>query len=372
MNYKNFHGIKLSRLGMGNMRLPEKGEGMNAQIDQEKAQAIIDYAIAHGVNYFDTAYIYHNGNSEAFVGKALGKYKRDSYYIADKFNMMANPDYKAQFNEQLLRLQTDYIDFYLLHGVQDFAIDELLTSGCIEYFRSLKDEGKIKYFGFSFHGSPEGLRHMLATGLWDFVQIQLNYYDWAYGDAKALYEILEEHHIPIMVMEPVHGGRLANLTEEANALLKSAEPDKSIASWAMRWVMRLPNVQVVLSGMSNMEQVEDNVRTFEENQPLTEEQCALVRKAGDFYRPTVTVACTQCRYCCNDCPKELDIPGLLKVYNDMKLDASWRLFYLENFAEDKKPTACIGCGSCKRHCPQGFDIPRYMKEMAGIYEMMKK
>jgi predicted aldo/keto reductase-like oxidoreductase len=373
MVYKKFQNIiDISRLGMGIMRLPIKENEPGTPIDKVKAQVLIDYAISHGINYYDTAYIYHNGESESFLGEALSKYPRDSYYIADKFNMLANPDYKAQFAEQLSRLQTDYIDFYLLHGIQDHTMDACLSSGCVEYFEELKKSGKIRYFGFSFHGSPKILERMMEERSWDFVQIQLNYYDWAYNDAKELYEILEKYDVPVMVMEPVHGGRLASLTPEANVMLLMAEPEKSIASWAMRWVMSLPNVMVTLSGMSNEEQVKDNIKTFEENKPLTEEQKELLMKACDLYRPSVSVACTGCRYCCSDCPKELDIPRLLTIYNEVKMDGPWRLSFLGILPEEKTHSACIGCNSCQKHCPQSFDIPVYMKEMSDLTEQMKR
>lgn len=247
----NFRGeVTLSRLGMGAMRLPMKEEA-GSPIDVEKAQEIIDYAVKNGVNYFDTAYVYHEGKSEEFLGKALSKYPRDSFYVADKFNYMANPDYKAQFAEQLDRLQMDRIDFYLLHAVSDDLMDQLLSCGCIDYFDQMKAEGKIRYFGFSFHGTPDALRKMVSLHSWDFVQIQLNYYDWLFGDAKELYEILEQANIPITVMEPVRGGRLATLSDEIDRTLAQAIPGRSVASWALRWLMRLPQVGVTLSGMSS-------------------------------------------------------------------------------------------------------------------------
>lgn len=368
MKYKNFKdNIELSRLGMGNMRLPviNNDEG---NIDYEKAKAIIDKAMQDGINYYDTAYIYHNGQSERFLGEALSEYPRDSFYVADKYNMMANPDYRVQFAEQQERLQMDRIDFYLIHGVQDAFIDSIVQSGCIQYFDSLKAEKKISYLGFSFHGTPDGLRRTLPLYAWDFVQIQLNYYDWYFGDAKELYEILTEAGIPVMVMEPVHGGLLANMTEKAESLFKSAEAEKSVASWAMRWVMALENVQVVLSGMSDIMQAEDNVKTFEEALPLTQENEEMIKKAASLQYADVAVACTACHYCCPDCPQKIDIPMLLKAYNDAKIGGAWRLSSLMSVPQDKWPSACIGCGSCTRHCPQSFDIPTYMKEME---DMMK-
>ena len=368
MQYKSFKNeIRLSRLGMGNMRLPVLNND-DGQIDYEKAKAIIDLCIKNGVNYFDTAYIYHNGKSEEFVGRALAEYPRDSYYVADKYNMMAKPDYRAQFQEQLDRLQMDRIDFYLLHGIQDAMVDGFAGNGCIEYFHSLKAEGRIRYLGFSFHGTPAALRRTLSLYPWDFVQIQLNYYDWYFGEAKELYEILTDAHIPVMVMEPVHGGLLANMEEKAGAILKAAAPGRSLASWAMRWVMSLDNVQVVLSGMSDLTQVKDNSASFDEALALSESDQEKIKEAAAIQHAAVAVACTGCRYCCPGCPAKLDIPTLIKVYNDAKIGGAWRLSNLMAFPREKWPSACVGCGSCTRHCPQSFEIPAYMGEMK---EMLK-
>lgn len=368
MQIKEFKGsIRISRLGMGAMRLPVANQD-DSNIDYKKAKAIIDHCMKSGINYYDTAYIYHGGKSEEFLGEALSEYPRDSFYVADKFNLQANPDYRIQFARQLERLQMEYIDFYLLHGIQDSFADTMLESGCVGFFDTMKKEGKIRHLGFSYHGSPERLPEILKVYPWDFVQIQLNYYDWYFGDARKLYEILTEADIPVMVMEPVHGGLLANLTEEAGKELISEAPDSSLASWAMRWVMSLKNVQVVLSGMSNEEQVADNINTFEKALPLTDEEQKIIKKAAEIQYSAVAVACTACRYCCPDCPMGLDIPFLLKSYNEAKLGGAWRLEGLNALAKDKRPAACVGCNSCKEHCPQGFDIPKYMMEMKDMME----
>lgn len=362
MQYKEYKGIRLSRLGMGVMRLPVE-EQDDSRIDYKAAKAMIDQCMVSGINYYDTAYIYHGGKSEEFLGRALAEYPRDSYYVADKFNLQADPDYQKQFTRQLKRLQMESIDFYLLHGIQDSFADTILECGCVDYFDEMKKQGKIRYFGFSFHGSPEKLTEILKVYPWDFVQIQLNYYDWYFGDAKRLYEILEKAEIPIMVMEPVHGGLLANLTEDAGRELKAEAKDASQASFAMRWVMSLDNVQVVLSGMSDKKQAADNIHTFDKALPLTETEQANIKKAAGIQYSAVAVACTACRYCCPDCPRHLDIPSLLKSYNEAKLGGVWRLDSLNALSGEKQPASCIGCGSCSQHCPQGFDIPKYMEEM---------
>ena len=363
MQYNAFKdGIELSRLGMGCMRFPMLEEEGHP-IDEVKAQEIIDYAMANGVNYYDTAYIYHDGNSERFIGKALKKYPRESYYVADKFNFQANPDFKAQFAEQLERLQEERIDFYLLHAVSDNLFEDYTTCGCIEYFEQMRAEGKIRYLGFSFHGTPDCLRKMIAHHKFDFVQIQLNYYDWLFGDAKEQYEILEAANIPVVVMEPVRGGRLAALTEACDAELKAAAPDRSIASWALRWVMHLPQVKVILSGMSTKEQIIDNINTFS-GEALNDEEVAKVEEVCKEFKKSISVACTACRYCCPDCPMGIEIPKVLAIYNNYKIGGPWQLHALDELPEGKRPEDCIGCGSCTNHCPQNIDIPALMAELA--------
>lgn len=368
MEYRQFRNIQLSRLGMGNMRLPQK----DGKIDMEAAQKIIDAAMDAGVNYYDTAYIYHGGESEVFVGNALRKYPRDSYYIADKFNFQAQPDYEKQFAQQLERLGTAYIDFYLLHGIQDNFVDDILACGCIEYFDQLKKEGKITYFGFSFHGNPENLKKVLAAYNWDFVQIQLNYYDWEYGNQKELYEILHERNIPVVIMEPVHGGLLAKLNEEAGQILKEADPDASYASWAMRWIKSLDGVYVVLSGMGDTDQMADNVRTFAEKDNLDEDGFRLLKKAAQALRKDVSLPCTACRYCVPNCPMNLNIPVLLQSYNEMKTGGAWRLVNLFGLSEEERPSACIQCGNCTAHCPQALPVPDAMSEMAETMRKLEK
>lgn len=366
-----FEGLSVSRLGMGTMRLPVHENQEGKPIDFEAAREIIRRCIKGGINYFDTAYIYHGGHSETFLAKALAEYPRDSYFLADKFNLQANPDFRAQFAQQLERLNTDYIDFYLLHGIQDSSEEPMLQSGCIEYFREMKAQGKIRHFGFSFHGSPDSLRRLLAAGPWDFVQIQLNYMDWLFEDAKELYEILDQAGIPILVMEPLRGGRLASLNPQTAEKLLAAQPGKSLASWGMRWLMRLPRVAVVLSGMSNPDQARDNIATFSEGKPLSEEESALLMQVCQEYRASVAVACTGCRYCTDDCPMGLDIPRILNIYNAIKLDSEWRASLLYSLPEGKRPDSCIGCGACTGHCPQSFDIPAYMAELAEIMKRVK-
>lgn len=360
MIYKPYKNQSISRLGMGNMRLPTTGE--RGPIDREKAQEIIDYAVSNGINYFDTAYIYHGGESETFTGDALAKYPRDSYNMATKFNIMSGTDYKAIFEKQLEKMKTDHIDFYLIHGIFDNNIDQYIDIGAVDYFAEQKKAGRIRNLGFSSHASVQGLERFIKLRDWDFAQIQMNYLDWTLQDAKAQYELLTAHNIPVIVMEPLRGGRLADLSPEANAVLKEAQPEWSLASWAFRWLLRYPNVQVILSGMTTLDQMKDNVATFENVEPLSDEQADILMRACDMLRSQINVPCTACRYCCDDCPQNLDIPKLMEMYNHYKLSGPMGLWMMNSI--EKKPSECIACGVCSAHCPQNISIPDIMGELA--------
>ncbi len=364
MIYQQFRDLKLSSLGMGNMRLPLQNDEPGAPIDRIRAQEIIDFAMANGINYYDTAYLYHNGESEKFLGEALANYPRESYYLATKFFLLANPDYKAVFEEQLSRLKTDYIDFYLLHAVFDETFDRYMGEGSVEYFLEQQKLGRIKYLGFSFHGSEETLQKLVAARKWDFAQIMLNYYDWMTGKAKREYEILKEHNTPIIAMEPVRGGRLATLSPGAEAILKQAHPDWSLASWALRWIKRLPQVKVVLSGMSTLDQIKENIELFSDERVLTDEEEAIALSAAEVFQKQVLVPCTACRYCCDTCPAEINIPAMLELYNRYKLDGAWVLEDIDEIESTGKPKDCIACNVCVEHCPQSIDISGIMQELA--------
>ena len=369
MEYKAFQDLSLSRLGMGNMRLPTTEPG--GPIDKEKAQAIIDRVIAQGVNYFDTAYMYHGGQSELFLGEALKKYPRDSYYLADKMpssalqNRTRTP--REVFEDQLQKCQTDYFDFYLLHNVSEASIDLFMDEelGVIPYLLEEKKAGRIRHLGFSSHSTPATLKKFLDKyDFFEFVQIQLNYLDWTLQDAKSQYEIITAYGVPVWVMEPCRGGRLASLTPEADALLKAKHPDKSVASWAFRWLQSLDNVGVILSGMTQMDQAEDNLSTFSAHQPLDEEERKVLAEALDILQKAVFIPCTKCHYC-DGCPRGLDIPKLLHMYNAYRLNPGpgGRLAY-NRLPEDQRADHCIHCGRCIAKCPQSIDIPAEMHAYA--------
>lgn len=367
MNYRTYKETKLSRLGMGAMRLPMLEAGKDTAIDYESSQEIIDYGMANGINYYDTAYVYHGGQSEIFLGKALKKYDRESFYVTDKFLIGANPDYRSVFEEQLKKLQVDHIDFYLIHSIGDNTIDQYINSGCIEFFENQKELGRIKNLGFSSHASTPVLERFADFRAWDFAQIQLNYYDWNYGNARSEYEALRNRGIPIMVMEPVRGGRLASLTPGAEELLKKAHPDWSIPSWALRFVSSLPGVCVVLSGMSNLEQIEDNVATFSDDYVFTEADRDVLFEACTRFKEQIKIPCTACRYCTDGCPVKINIPEFLKLYNSLKVNGSWGIKErAEKIVSEGKPSDCIGCGKCTGHCPQNIAVPAAMEELAGV------
>jgi predicted aldo/keto reductase-like oxidoreductase len=359
-------GEEVSRLGMGLMRLPT-GE---AGIDFEAAQAMIDRLIESGVTYFDTAYFYHNRESETFANKALlSRHKRDSFTIATKMplNIVRDTGVTAQafFDAQAKKLGADVIDFYLLHGLRGASIAESEQLGAFDVLRKMKKDGRLRYYGFSYHGTTEDFPKVLDSFDWDFCQIQLNYYDWAAGDAKPLYEAALARNVPIVVMEPVRGGGLANCNAEVTRVFKDANPGASVASWALRWCGTLPGVDVVLSGMSDMAQTEENINLFSPLKPLTDEEQSVIDKAMDAFRKLDLIPCTECNYC-DKCPQGIAIPRLFKGRNDVVRFGS--SFYLQEYKKTEPPekqvSACVECGACEAICPQSIDI---IKRIKGIY-----
>ncbi len=360
MIYKAFRNIQLSRLGMGAMRLPMKDKD---NIDYPAAHAIMDRAYENGINYYDTAYVYQGGDSERCLGQWLATKPRDSLYIATKFNVNAEPDYEKVFEEQLERLQTDHIDFYLIHCLKDHNIDKYIGGGAVDYFIRQKEKGRITYLGFSTHADLDTLTRFADHYAWDFAQIQMNYYDWAFGTAAKEYQILADRNIPIMVMEPVRGGRLATLTPEVEAMLRGVHPDWSMAAWALRFVKSHPQVQLILSGMSDLSQMDDNLRTFSDADGLSGADMERIMKAGAMFKSQVQVPCTGCSYCVAECPMGIEIPAYLKVYNDYKVNGPGALGAMERIQSKGTPADCIGCGACTGHCPQDIAIPDIMAQL---------
>ena len=372
MIYKDFKALKLSALGMGAMRLPVIN-GDDGNIDQAAVEQMVAQAMKRGINYYDTAWGYHNGQSEIALGKALSAYPRDSFYLADKFPGydLSNMDKVEEiFEAQLKKCGVDHFDFYLFHNVCEMNIDAYLDEkyGIYDYLMKQKANGRIRHLGFSAHGSYEVIRRFLdAYGAsMEFCQLQLNYLDWTFQDGKAKVELLKEHHIPVWVMEPLRGGRLAALTDEESSVLKALRPDEGIPAWAFRFLQSIPEVTMILSGMSNAAQLEDNLNTFETDRPLNDnEMNALMSIAGDMLKVKV-LPCTACHYCVSHCPQHLDIPALLALYNEHSFTGGGFIapMALSAIPQDRQPSACIGCRSCEAVCPQQIKISEAMADFS--------
>ena len=364
MIYKDFQDLKLSALGMGTMRLPVIN-GDDANIDYEAAQKMVDYAIENGVNYYDTAWGYHNGNSETVIGKALSKYPREKFYLATKFPGydLSNMDKVEEiFEKQLEKCQVEYFDFYLVHNVCEMNIDAYLDPkyGIYDYLVKQRENGRIRHLGFSAHGSYDVMKRFLeAYGeKMEFCQIQLNWLDWSFQDARAKVELLREYHLPIWVMEPLRGGKLASLSDEDAKKLTGLRPDEEIPAWAFRFLQSIDDVVVILSGMSNMEQLQANIRTFETEKKLNNAEMDALLGIADKMVKQNNLPCTACRYCTSHCPKGLNIPSLLELYNEHNLTGGGFIAPMALMAvpEDKQPSACVGCRSCEAVCPQQIKI----------------
>ena len=372
MIYRNFQDMKLSALGMGAMRLPVI-DGDDSRIDVETAEKMIDYAMSQGINYYDTAWGYHNGNSEIVVGSALQKYPRDSFCLADKFPGydLSNMDKVEEiFEEQLKKCKVEYFDFYLFHNVCEMNIDAYLDPkyGIYDYLIAQKKAGRIRHLGFSAHGNYDVVKRFLdAYGKdMEFCQLQLNYLDWKFQGGKEKVELLKEWNIPVWVMEPLRGGRLAVLAEKDEAALKELRPDEKIPAWAFRFLQSVPSVIMVLSGMSSMEQLQENIRTYSEDKPLNEKEMETLLAIADGMLEKKILPCTSCHYCVSHCPQELDIPELLALYNEHCFTEGGFIapMALSSYPKEKLPSACIGCGSCQAVCPQQIDIPEAMSDFA--------
>ncbi len=370
MIYKNFQNHKLSALGLGAMRLPVIG-GDDSKIDETAAEKMVDYAMEHGINYYDTAWGYRGGQSELVIGRALKRYPRESYYLATKFPGydLSNMDKVEEiFEKQLKKCGVEYFDFYLFHNVCEMNIDAYLDDkyGIYRYLMKQKRAGRIRHLGFSAHGSYDVMKRFLEAygeGM-EFCQIQLNYLDWTFQDAKGKLELLAEHQLPVWVMEPLRGGKLAELSEEDAELLKNLRPDESVPAWAFRFLQSIPGVTMVLSGMSNSEQLRENIQTFEEEKPLNSKEMEKLLKIANNMVEKIALPCTACRYCVSHCPQGLDIPALLALYNEHCVTDGGFIapMALSAIQEEKRPGACIGCRSCEAVCPQQIKVSEAMAD----------
>lgn len=377
MIYKEFKELKLSGMGLGMMRLPVI-DGNDTKVDETATEKMITYAYEHGINYFDTAWGYHNGNSELMAGRFLSKYPRDSYYLASKFPGYDNanmPKVKEIFEEQLRKCQTPYFDFYLFHNVYEGNIDDYLNPefGILEYLLEQKKAGRIKHLGFSAHGPVDVIQRFLdAYGAhMEFCQLQINYMDWHFQKAKEKVELIRKAGLPIWVMEPLRGGKLATASKDMAAKLNEMRPEESIPAWAFRFLQSIPGVTMVLSGMSNMEQLEENIQIWAEDKPLTQKENVQLLELIDEETKKGGIPCTACHYCTNHCTKGLPIPELIALYNEHKITGGGFLapMAVGSMAIEKRPASCIGCKQCEQVCPQGIHISEVMKEFSSMINM---
>ena len=400
MTYRSYPSLgndKVSILGYGCMRWPTipNPEGKGDIIDQDAVNELVDYAIAHGVNYFDTSPVYVQGWSEKSTGIALKRHPRESYYIATKLSNFSNPTYEnslAMYRRSFEDLQVDYIDYYLLHSVGNGRTlkQRYIDNGMMDFLMEERKAGRIRKLGFSFHGSLEGFNEMLSYHEqyhWDFIQIQLNYVDWDGSNAKALYEALEQYQIPGIIMEPLLGGRLSKLPDHIVGRLKQRSPESSVASWAFRFAGTPRMILTVLSGMTYMEHLQDNIRTYSPLVPLTEEEKEFLYETGRLIKQYPTIPCNDCKYCM-PCPYGIDIPAILLHYNkcvnegnvpEDQQDDNYRearraflVGYDRSVPKLRQANHCIGCNQCSKHCPQRINIPRQLHRIDDFVEKLKQ
>ncbi|MBP3594143.1 MAG: aldo/keto reductase [Lachnospiraceae bacterium] len=365
-------GIKTSLLGFGCMRFPTTAEG---KIDEVRAEQMLDEAYAAGINYYDTAWPYHNGESEPFVGKIMKKYPRESFYFATKlpcWNVKEREDATRIFHQQLEHLQSDYVDFYLLHALNRGSFNQMKDLGVIDDMVELKNQGKIKYLGFSFHDGYEAFEEILTYRDWDFCQIQYNYMDTNEQAGDKGYALCEKLNVPIVIMEPIKGGALASYAPEVEDMFKAVRPEKSIASWALRWVASKPQIKVVLSGMSTEEQVKDNLDTFGNFEALSEKEFETVENVVKEVKSRIKNGCTACRYCM-PCPFGVNIPRNFAVWNNYGMynnagSAKWRYFH--EMKEEERADKCMSCGACEDACPQKLPIREHLAQVAELMQSL--
>ncbi|MDE6812425.1 MAG: aldo/keto reductase [Duncaniella sp.] len=400
-------GEKVSLLGYGCMRWPTVKVDDKDEIDQETVNRLVDTAIAHGVNYFDTSPAYCKGRSERATGIALKRHPRESFYVATKLSNFSPSTWSRKasldmYHNSFKELQVDYIDYLLLHGIGMGGMEALhgryLDNGVLGYLLKEREAGRIRNLGFSYHGDIEVFDYLLSKHdeyKWDFVQIQLNYLDWKHAkeinprntDAEYLYDELAKRGIPAVIMEPLLGGRLSNLHDHVVARLKQAEPDRSVASWAFRYAGTHPDVMTVLSGMTYMEHLEDNLRTYAPFKPLTDEEMQFLYTTADMMMQYPTIPCNDCKYCM-PCPYGLDIPAILLHYNKCinegnipeghdgdeyrKARRAFLVGYDRSVPRLRQASHCIGCNQCAPHCPQSIDIPAELHKIDAFVDNLKR
>ena len=369
---RKFKDLDIPLLGFGCMRLPMQGN----EIDMQELDKMVDYCMEHGANYFDTAYMYVNGQSENAMGKTLSRYKREDYILADKspiYKMKTQEDVRKIFEEQLNKCKVEYFDFYMCHNINKNTVDTYRNVNMYEELLKLKNEGKIKYLGFSFHGTPEILREVVKEHKWDFCQLQINYLDWDVVKAHEQYDIAQEADIPVIVMEPLRGGGLVNLSDKSMEKLKEHYPNATPAEFGLRWAASRQNVITVLSGMSNLEQVKQNIDTFINYEDMTKEEERVADEMAKIIQSQGEINCTACKYCLEVCPKNINIPAAFALYNQYKVVNNKMMFtiYYDTLDDSERPEECIKCGLCSRNCPQNLEIPDLLVKIADEYKQIK-
>lgn len=370
MIYKEFCGKQLSALGMGCMRLPIC-ENDQSKIDIDAVREMVAYAMEKGINYYDTAWGYHDGQSEIVIGKVLADYPRESFYLASKFPGFSTANMEKVeeiFEKQLEKCGVEYFDFYMFHNLCENNVDGYLDPkyGIMEYLLKQKKNGRIRHLGVSTHGTLDTMRRFFdAYGEHlEFCQIQLNWLDWTLQNAKAKVDLLREYNLPVWVMEPVRGGKLATLEAAHEATLKAARPDAGVVEWAFRFLQSIPDVGVTLSGMSNFEQLRENIATYETEKPLNEAETDTLLGVARAMTEKHTLPCTACRYCTTNCPMELDIPMLIDLYNEFNYTGGGFVppMVIRSLPEEKRPAACLACRACEAVCPQNIKISEMMRD----------
>ncbi len=369
---RKYKDIEVPLLGLGCMRLPMK----NDEIDMQELEKMVEYCMQHGANYFDTAYMYVEGKSENAIGKVLKNYKREDFLLADKspiYKMRTREDVRKVFNEQLEKCQVEYFDFYMAHNINKNTFDTYKNVEMYDELVKLKKEGKIKYMGFSFHGTPEILREVVKDRKWDFAQLQINYLDWDVVKAHEQYDIVQAQGIPVTVMEPLRGGGLVNLSDKALAKLKESYPDTTPAAFGLRWAASRNNVVTVLSGMSNLQQVKENIQTFIDFKPMDEKENTLALEIAKIIQSQGEINCTACKYCTEVCPRGINFPAIFSLYNQYKVSKNKMMFtiYYETLADEEKADNCIKCNLCNKNCPQNLSIPELLAKIEKEYEEIK-
>lgn len=371
---QEYLGASIPKLGFGLMRLPMLGD----EIDLEQVKKMVDHFMAKGFTYFDTAYVYIGGKSEVAAKKAIvERYPRESFQLATKLPLWTVEDAAEMqriFDESMERTSAGYFDFYLLHSISRNVLDRLDKLGAWDFILQLKEKGLIRHAGFSFHDSADILDDILTKHpQMEFVQLQINYADWESESVQSrkCYEVARKHGKPVIIMEPVKGGSLATMTPQVQEILKKANPDLSIPSWAVRFAASLEGIVTVLSGMSTYQQLEDNVSYMENFQPLTQQERAVLDQVVEILNSTPTIPCTECKYCVDGCPQKINIPGIFKAMNSYQIYGNLEMSknaYLRDTKDGGKASDCIACGSCESHCPQHIEIIETLKKAAALFE----